>query len=524
MNNLLKNFSLIFLISFFFGSCEEYNGILSENSGQGPSINFISPVPGSQISGVVEFKVAAKDANGVASVSFEMADKLNRLDQEEPYSVEVDTSELVNGLHELEVAALNNNGIKTSRLLHFKVSNEVEDDENEDNSSPSLAGDFVTVKDGKFKLKGKDFYFSGTNAYYLPNYEKLDPKVVDRAFSAFEDAGVKVVRMWAFYDGYEYGYSAQDKNENVIQTAAGVYNEKALKDLDNVIAKGKVKNMYFVLALANYWKELGGVAQYVKWAGISNPEENTMQKFLASDKAKKLYKDYVRMLLNRVNTVTGVAYKNEPAIMAWHILNEGRGGRGEDPTILRDFYQEMARFIKDIDANHLVGTGEEGYDHGQDKADTVYSRDQYSNTYALRANEGTSYILNTSIPEIDFGSFHLYPSVFGFGSDQGNILKAQSAWIKDHYEIAKNLGKPALLGEYGYPGWGDKDKMTPIYQNIYQNIEQSGLGGGLFWQLTADWHKCWEYGGNICYPAGRKDTELFNGFKAHNLIMNAKGH
>jgi hypothetical protein len=25
--------------------------------------------------------------------------------------------------------------------------------------------------------------------------------------------------------------------------------------------------------------------------------------------------------------------------------------------------------------------------------------------------------------------------------------------------------------------------------------------------------KCWEYGGNICWPGGRKDKKLYDGFK-----------
>jgi hypothetical protein len=42
-----------------------------------------------------------------------------------------------------------------------------------------------------------------------------------------------------------------------------------------------------------------------------------------------------------------------------------------------------------------------------------------------------------------------------------------------------------------------------------------GLDGSLLWQLTSDYTKCTEYGGNICWPAGREDTELFLAFMNH---------
>ncbi len=379
---------------------------------------------------------------------------------------------------------------------------------------PPSQGSFIAVQNSDFVNGSEVFRFSGTNAYYLPNYQKVNSAVVERALDLFQDTGIKVVRMWGFYDGYDCGYSKTDATENVIQTAPGVYSEDALKDLDQVIASGKDRGIMFLIPFINFWDELGGVCQYNIWAGASNPSTN-MEFFLSNTQTQKWYKEYISMLLNRVNTVTGVAYKNEPAIFGWEIMNEGRN-RGKDAQVMRDWYQEIAQYIKSIDSNHLVSTGEEGFDEG---TPTVYSVSEYSNTYTLRANEGTSYIQNTSIPEIDFGGAHWYPTEFGFGTPVNEaMLTAQYAWIKDHKTIAESVGKPFIIGEFGYPGWGNANEVL-MYNTFYEQSETIGLDGDLLWQLTADGTKCWEYGGNICYPEGRADIDLYNRFKQHVTYM-----
>lgn len=375
---------------------------------------------------------------------------------------------------------------------------------------PPSSSSFVQIHNSNFVVDGNIMHFAGTNAYYLPNYEKLNSAVVDRALDLFQDTGINVIRMWGFYDGYDCGYSRHDPSENVIQTSPGVYSESALVDLDNVIAKGKERGIGFIIPFINYWDELGGICQYNTWAGASNPSTN-MSFFLSNSDTQQWFRDYVTMLLNRVNTVTGIAYKDEPAIVAWQIMNEGRNS-GADPTILRDWYQEMAQYIKSIDSNHLVSTGEEGFDEG---TPSVYSVGEYSNTYVLRANEGTSYVLNTAIPEIDFGSAHWYPSEFGFGSTiNDDLLRAQRAWLDDHKAIAESHGKPFIIGEFGLPAWGD-ERVSSMYNALYEHAESINLDGNLLWQLVADGTKCWEFGGNICYPDGRVDTELYNEFKIH---------
>ncbi|HEX6983551.1 MAG TPA: SusE domain-containing protein [Balneolaceae bacterium] len=412
--------------------------------------------------------------------------------------------------------------LKNSQTYYWRV--QVAADENNENwsaiyefttegaavSTPpptTSAEGIVTASNGDFMLNGEVFRFAGTNAYYLPTYQKINDTFVTNTLEAFEEAGVKVIRIWGFYDGApQYG------NDITIQPKPGQYNEQALRYLDQVIAKGKEHGIRFVVALINYWHELGGMPQYNEWDGNAG---GGMKHFINDPDTQRWFKDYVKMLLNRTNTVTGVKYKNSSAIFSWEIMNEGRMPNGT-PQQLRDWYQEMAQYIKSIDPNHMVTTGEEGFGSA---ITADYSVGQYANTYPLRAELGTSYTLNTSIPEIDYGGAHWYPSNWGYaGRSTSELIAAQRAWITDLSNIAEKVGKPFVLGEYGYVGWGDNTQLQ-VYKDMWETAEKIELDGSLIWQLTIDHVKCYEYGGNICWPSGRQDAELYNAFKAHIEAM-----
>ena len=47
--------------------------------------------------------------------------------------------------------------------------------------------------------------------------------------------------------------------------------------------------------------------------------------FFRSNLCRAWFKAFITHVLSRVNTVTGVAYKDEPAIFAWELIN-GAGG------------------------------------------------------------------------------------------------------------------------------------------------------------------------------------------------------
>lgn len=78
------------------------------------------------------------------------------------------------------------------------------------------------------------------------------------------------------------------------------------------------------------------------------------------------YKNWVSYLLNRVNTLTNVAYKNEPTILAWDLMNEPTLTNGYDATrgvavgsTLRTWVNEMTAHVRTtLQAKQLVFVGD----------------------------------------------------------------------------------------------------------------------------------------------------------------------
>ena len=56
----------------------------------------------------------------------------------------------------------------------------------------------------------------------------------------------------------------------------------------------------------------------------------TADDFFNTTVVKGYYKNHVKTVLTRVNTVTGVAYRDDPTILGWELMNEPRCDA--DPT------------------------------------------------------------------------------------------------------------------------------------------------------------------------------------------------
>lgn len=71
------------------------------------------------------------------------------------------------------------------------------------------------------------------------------------------------------------------------------------------------------MAFVDNWVE--GVDQYTAWAGAANHVD-----FFTNAAVKQLYKDNVKALTGRVNSINGRKYAEDPTIFAWDLINEPR--------------------------------------------------------------------------------------------------------------------------------------------------------------------------------------------------------
>ena len=83
-------------------------------------------------------------------------------------------------------------------------------------------------------------------------------------------------------------------------------------------------------------------------------------------------------------------------------------------SIINSWVSEMSSYIKSLDKNHLVSTGQEGFQINGDCCN--------GHTWMNNGLIGTDWITtNTLTSTIDFATIHLYPSALGVGRRERKI-------------------------------------------------------------------------------------------------------
>jgi len=357
---------------------------------------------------------------------------------------------------------------------------------------------FVSANGTQFALNGNPYYFSGCNTYNLftrgdgsniATTDDIETKFmnksqIDNLMQTMADDGVKVVRTWGFSHETWHGFEPKE----------GEYSEAQFMLFDYIMDSAKKHGLKVIIVLENYWEAYGGIDKRLEWEGLSGVSHSNRAKFFTNAGCKEQYRNYANHFVSRVNHYTNVAYKNDPTIFSWELMNEPRfqdAGENSTGTSLRAWVDEMASYIKNIDSNHMVSVGIEGHE----------------NKYGFGGNEGNPFIYIHQSPYIDFCTAHPYPDESWANLTSDKAAELVKAWITD----SNTVGKPFVMEEFNTHA-----NKSEYWTKMFKVIEENGGDGDLFW----------DYNDNRLsdFTMLHGDSELSNVFLPHAKIMEAKNN
>jgi mannan endo-1,4-beta-mannosidase len=355
--------------------------------------------------------------------------------------------------------------------------------------------DFVVVHDGRFYIGDEPYYFIGFNYWYGMHLgadtEYADRERLTRELDMLRDLGVDNLRVLAASEGPD---TEPWRIKPSVQPEPGVYREEILVGLDFLLAEMAKRDMRAVLVLNNFFQWSGGMSQYISWATgepVPYPDQDghTWMDFMTNaasfytyPEARQWFKEYAEMLTDRVNTVTGIPYTDDPTIMAWQLANEPRGY--EHPEAYADWVEKAAAFIKERAPNQLVSLGGEGK--------------------LIAGDENPLFAELATLPQLDYLTIHLWIENWQRyipARAEETFFPASGfamAYVADHLAIAECVNKPMVLEEFGVSRDGrNYDPYAPVkyrdtfYTMIFEYLlhlrsEGSVLAGLNLWSWSGE--------------------------------------
>lgn len=263
--------------------------------------------------------------------------------------------------------------------------------------------------------------FAEMNPWRLP-----DEFEISDALESVRQMGGQVARIYTL----SVRRPGEDPNIPRHIIGPGKFNEDAYKALDMTLAIANRKGIRIIFPFIDNARWWGGIEACAAFRGKQREDFWT---------APELFEDYkaiVNSVVNRTNSITGVKYRDDKAILAWETGNE--------LICPPEWTVKAAAYIKSIDQNHLVMDG-----------------------YHLTPVRD----LSLQDKNIDIVTTHHYPVMFKIAINPAEIIEQ----IKKTAALAR--GKKAyVVGEFGFI-------PTKDVESLLDAVINEKISGILIWSL-----------------------------------------
>jgi len=373
---------------------------------------------------------------------------------------------------------------------------------------------FVRRDGTHFVLNGRRIYVAGTNSYYQMIHRRTGHAGADEVLDEMQARSLTVLRTWAFQDQVEKEgclQCAPARRLGPSERPIDFIDPETLVALDQTLAEADSRGIRVVLTLVNNWDDYGGMNRYTLWRFGSVRHDA----FYTDTTIHTWFRELIALLVNRVNTVNGRTYRDDPTIFAWQLANEARAGFIA-AAALNTWIGEMSAYIKSIDPNHMVSTGIEGF-YGP--------RHLNRNTDWWMPFHGQDFIDNHRHPTIDYASCHIWPQNWGWdpiGRTSRAMSKARHYLQQRIDDACDVLGKPLMVEEFGIPrddlsaasSVGTTRVRELFFRDLYyETCAASAAGGGAFagtavWMILDDPTASWDDGNGVFLPQDEALDEI----------------
>ncbi|MDR5590686.1 cellulase family glycosylhydrolase [Christiangramia sp. SM2212] len=305
------------------------------------------------------------------------------------------------------------------------------------NAQSTSKNDVYVDDEGIMRWSGNDEEVHGfgvnysapfAHAYRSAQKKDLDIKAeIDKDIYHFTRLGFDLYRL------HVWDTEISDEKGNLLE------NEN-LETFDYLLSELKKQDINFVITPIAYWGN-----------GWPEPDEDTpgfsnkygKEKSLTNPEAIKAQQNYLEQFLNHVNPYTGIAYKDEPNLIAFEVSNEPHH-RGK-PNEVKDFINKM------VAAMRKTGTEKPIF---------------YNVSHSVQLAE-TYFTSN-----IQGGTFQWYPTGLGFQKElEGNLLPNVNDYNIPFNDVIERNKKAKLVYEFDA---ADVNKSY-MYPAMARSFREAGI-------------------------------------------------